>query len=116
VIPALQFIPRERHDIIGEANVEVRPDLVAEKRSPATCHKDLLVKRTLYARAGVRKSWLIKPATNSIFVLALESDRYTEVLSAETGTVTSPVLLGLRLALDNVFEAVDIAPSDDIAR
>lgn len=112
VIPDLVFISRERQAIIGEANIEAAPDLVVEILSPSTRRNDLLTKRSLYARIGVREYWIIEPGTQTVTVLRLESGNYSEVPLTETGAVRSRVLPELRLTLDDVFEDVNLAPPD----
>lgn len=110
VIPDLLFISRDRQDIIGEANIEAAPDLVVEILSPSTRRQDLITKRSLYARIGVREYWIIEPGTQTVTVLTLESGNYSEVPLTETGAVRSRVLPELRLTLDDVFEEVDLVP------
>lgn len=111
-IPDLVFISRERLNIVGEANVEAAPDLVVEILSPSTRRNDLLIKRSLYARIGVREYWLVEPATQSITVLTPDSGGYTEVSPGGAATVASLVLPDLHLTLDDVFEDVDLLPPD----
>jgi Uma2 family endonuclease len=111
VIPDLVFICRERQEIIGEANIEAAPDLVVEILSPSTRRNDLLIKRSLYARIGVREYWIIEPAIQGVTVLTLESGNYIEVPPPEPGAIRSRVLPDLRQTRENVFEAVDSAPT-----
>ncbi len=113
VIPDLVFISREREETIGEANIEAAPDLVVEILSPSTRRNDLLIKRTLYARIGVREYWLIEPATQTVTVLTLSSDSYVEVSTSDGGSIRSQVLPGLHLTFDDVFEEVDSASLED---
>lgn len=114
VIPDLVYISRERQDIIGEANIEAAPDLVVEILSPGTRRNDLLLKRTLYARIGVREYWLIEPATQTVTVLTLNAGSYIEVKPTGGGTITSLVLTNLRLTLSQVFEDVDVARNNAV--
>lgn len=108
VIPDLVFISRERQNIIGEANIVAAPDLVVEILSPGTGRNDLVLKRSLYARIGVREYWIIEPVAQVMTVLRLEAGDYVEIPLAVTGAVRSDVLPGLHLTLENVFEEVDI--------
>jgi Uma2 family endonuclease len=113
VIPDLVFIARERRDIIGEANIEAGPDLVVEILSPSTRRNDLIVKRTLYSRIGVREYWLVEPETQTVTVLTPESGGYVEVAPTATGIIRSQVLPGLHLTLVDLFEDVDIGSLGD---
>lgn len=60
VIPDVVYVSRDRLSIIGEDNIEDAPDMVCEILSPSTRRQDLLTKRALYARIGVREYWLIE--------------------------------------------------------
>lgn len=55
ISPDLVFISRDRRGIFGESNIEAAPDLVVEILTPSTRRNDLLIKRSLYARIGVRE-------------------------------------------------------------
>ncbi|MFT4039130.1 MAG: Uma2 family endonuclease [Thermomicrobiales bacterium] len=114
VIPDGVFIAGAQAHQLETANLEVAPDLVLEVLSPGTRRNDLLVKRNLYARFGVREYWVVDPVALSVTVLALAGEGYAEVAPMETGVVTSRVLPGLRLTLDAVFEDVGLAPGDDV--
>src|ERR687894_2597688 len=54
--------------------VEGAPDLLIEVLSPANRGRDLLTKRALYARAGVREYWIVDPASRVVEILALDRD------------------------------------------
>ena len=53
VQPDLLFVSNARRDIITEDNVAGAPDLVIEVLSPSTAERDMNLKLTLYAGAGV---------------------------------------------------------------
>lgn len=108
VIPDLVYISRERQNIIRAANIEAAPDLVCEILSPSSRRSDLLTKRSLYARIGVREYWIIDPEAESLTVLALESDSYVEIVPEKAGEVVSRVLPPLRISLSDVFEDIDL--------
>ena len=111
-MPDIVFIARPRIGIIGSANVTAAPDLACEILSHATRRYDLMVKRELYARVGVREYWLVDPAAKSVTVLTLRAGNFVEFPAAEAGFVDLLVLPGLHLALDDVFEGVDNATPD----
>lgn len=114
VIPDVVFVERKRQNIIGSANIEAAPDLVCEILSPSSRRSDLLTKRSLYERIGVREYWIVDPDAQSVTVLALESGSYVEVARDGEGAISSRVLPDLRLSLREVFEDVDVpADSDD---
>ena len=69
VQPDLLFVSREReHILAGGDNVQGAPDLVVEILSPSTAARDRTLKRSLYARHGVREFWLVDPKEGTITV------------------------------------------------
>ena len=82
----------------SKARVELRgvegpPDLVIEVVSPSNRGRDLLTKRALYARAGVREYWLVDPEARTIEILALDRDAFHLAVAASGDeTPVSPLL------------------------
>ncbi len=106
VQPDLVFISRDRLDIITGRGCEGPPDLVVEILSPGTAHRDRDLKRKLYARYGVQEYWLIGPDTHTIEVLALEGEDFRRIaLVGEGDVLSSEVLSGLKLRVEEVFQA-----------
>jgi Uma2 family endonuclease len=69
--------------------IDVRPDWVCEVLSPGTRLRDTrdksaadpadsVVKRRLFASAGISHYWLLDPDDRTLLALVLESDRWTE--------------------------------------
>jgi Uma2 family endonuclease len=86
---------------------EGAPDLVIEVLSPSNRGRDLLTKRALYGRAGVREYWIVDPAARSVEILTLHEDAlHTAYASTGSGTITSP-LLNSALALEAIFANVE---------
>jgi Uma2 family endonuclease len=52
-------------NIIGEKNIQAAPDLVIEILSESTAYRDLVQKKKLYARFGVKEFWIV--TRNGIF-------------------------------------------------
>lgn len=104
LVPDLAFISRERRGAMGTRGVEAVPDLVCEILSPSTRRRDLVTKRALYARAGVREYWLTDPLAQSLTVLILESGGFVELRPGDDGVVVSRALPGIRPTLADVFE------------
>ncbi len=110
VIPDAVFVSRERRAIIGPMELDGAPDLIVEIHSPSTRRRDLLTKRALFARIGVREYWLIDPEALAVTVLVLEDGGFVDLAPAEQGLVTSRVLPELRLRLVDLFEDIDLVP------
>ncbi len=94
----------EHRDRIGERYGGV-PDLVVEVLSPTTQHLDRGVKFNEYAMAGVGEYWLVAPEAGSVQVFALEGDHFVSAEQFGPGQVVeSPLLSGLRVPTDEVFD------------
>jgi Uma2 family endonuclease len=84
------------------------PDLLIEVLSPSNRGHDLLTKRALYARAGVREYWIVDPTNRTVDILTLDRDAFhtVQVASGEDAVV-SPLLGGLAFPLPAVFARLD---------
>ena len=107
VIPDLVFIRNERwkHVTSGQ-KVTGAPDIVVEILSAGTENqrRDLLVKRQLYGKYGVKEYWIVDCENRSILVFRLQAQTLEEI-STLTGDdeLTSPLLPGFQLKLDSIF-------------
>jgi Uma2 family endonuclease len=107
VEPDLLVVLSEHNDLIGTQIIDGAPDLVVEILSPGTAGRDLVMKRELYARAGVAEYWIVDVEAGNIEVLALErekSDYARFGLFRRGETLRSPLLPELSIPLDEVFE------------
>lgn len=69
------------------------PDLIIEILSPSTAKKDLLTKRHLYEKYGVKEYWIADPEHKDITVLLLQEDgKYSEPKTYPTGEKVTPSL------------------------
>lgn len=89
--------------------LEGPPDLVVEVLSPSNRGHDLLTKRALYARAGVREYWVVDPEARSVDVLQLEGEGYRTAQRASGDDVARSLLLAeAAIALPDLFAGVDV--------
>jgi Uma2 family endonuclease len=87
---------------------EGAPDLLIEVLSPANRGHDVLTKRALYARAGVREYWIVDPVSRGVEVLTLDRDAFHTVQRASgDDAVVSSLLGGAALPLPAIFAGVD---------
>lgn len=104
VQPDILFIRSDRLGIIGEKYIQGPPDLIVEVLSPSTRERDLVTKRRLYARFGVRELWLVDPDARTIEVCVhTGSDLTTHRMFQNDMRLTSPLLPGLEIELTRVF-------------
>ena len=93
---------------IVENGVEGAPDLLIEVLSPSNRAHDLLTKRALYGRAGVREYWIVDPEARTIDILALDRDALHLVVTASgADQLFSPLLGALTIAVDDLFTGID---------
>jgi Uma2 family endonuclease len=106
VQPDLLFLAGGRQDLVTEKNLRGAPDFVVEVLSDSTRRTDEITKRHLYERHGVREYWIIDPVLETVKVYRLTEDgfRREAELSTEAGDrLTTPLLPGLSVALDEIF-------------
>ncbi len=102
--PDLMFISNERIHIDTEAEIWGGPDLVVEILSPSTAGRDRTVKQVLYAQHGVNEYWIVDPGAHTIEVLRPgEQGLETVATYGEGDTLTSPILPGFSIPVDEVF-------------
>jgi Uma2 family endonuclease len=88
--------------------VEGAPDLAVEVLSPSNRGHDLLTKRTLYARGGVREYWIVDPANRTVEILVLDRDAFhTRRLAVAGGEFSSPLLGNETFMVGDVFAGLD---------
>ena len=85
---------------------EGAPDLVVEVLSPSNRVHDVLTKRALYARAGVREYWFVDPETRRLDVVSLDADAFQTIATADDIAV-SPLLGNAEIPQAAVFAGID---------
>ena len=104
LIPDLCFVSNERSHIITPANIQGAPDIVVEILSPSTSRRDWNDKRELYAAHGTREYFILDPSNKIVWRLT-PKDGALEIEQTyyEGDTVTSTVLEGFSIAVDDIF-------------
>ncbi|MBI4334938.1 MAG: Uma2 family endonuclease [Chloroflexi bacterium] len=103
--PHIMYISRDRLSIITRDEIHGPPDLVIETLSPATAARDRNIKRTVYARRGVRELWIVDPEGEAIEVAKLgKAGLETTGIYKKGETLRSHVLPGFRPDLREVFQ------------
>lgn len=105
VQPDIFFIAKENEKIIGEKNIQGTPDLIIEILSPTTAYYDLIEKKELYEKFGVKEYWIVDPKKQWIEIYALENDKYKLHQRGEkTEKVHSLLLKGFEIELKDIFK------------
>jgi Uma2 family endonuclease len=108
VQPDIVVLLPESEAIGAGRGVEGAPDLLIEVLSPTNRGHDVLTKRALYARAGVRVYWIVDPASRTVEVLALDRDAFHTVQRASGDDAANSSLLGdVAFPLAAIFAGVD---------
>ncbi len=104
VQPDILFISKERLNIIGEKNIQGAPDLAIEIISESSAYRDLVQKKRLYARFGVKEYWIVIPEEKSIEIYILKDGTYTfHNAYGKDEILKSPFMKSLKIVLKNIF-------------
>jgi len=104
VQPDILFVSKERSNIIGEKNIQGSPDLVIEIISESTAYRDLVQKKKLYARFGVKEYWIVFPGEEFIEIYTLKDNAYTLYKTcSKDDTLESLYLRDLKIGLKGIF-------------
>ncbi len=102
--PDILFISKERAHIIGEKNIQGAPDLVVEVLSESNAYHDLVKKKKIYARFGVKEYWIVDPLEKNVDIYSLSDSVFIlERSYSESQVLESPLLVGLNIKLPDVF-------------
>lgn len=92
VQPDIIFISKENaSQPLDEVPYEGVPDLLVEILSPSNNKHDLVVKKELYEKFGVKEYWIVEPFSKEVTVYKLQGSSYI-LASKEIGKVHSPLL------------------------
>ena len=83
------------------------PDLVVEILSPGNSKKEMSDKFELYQNAGIPEYWLVDPERETVVIYQLGEDQqyFTRQPFTSGDTLTSPLLKGLKIELNEIFES-----------
>ncbi len=105
VQPDILFISKDRLNIIGEKNIQGAPDLVIEILSENTAYRDLVQKKKLYARFGVKEYWIVIPGEELVEIYTLKDNTYMLYKTySKDDTLESSLLKELKIALKGIFQ------------
>jgi Uma2 family endonuclease len=102
--PDLLIVLNENRRILTDAGAEGAPDFVVEILSPKTRQLDLVNKKRIYARMGVKELWIIDPDQREVVLYRFDQDPIEPVAKLRgQEEVKSPLLPGLAIPLPEIF-------------
>ena len=102
--PDLLIVLNENRRILTDAGAEGAPDFVVEILSPKTRQLDLVNKKRVYARMGVKELWIVDPDQEKIDVYRFDQDTSEPVaIVGGQQEIGSPLLPGLSIQTAEVF-------------
>ena len=104
VQPDILFISKVRLNIIGEKNIQGPPDLAIEILSESSAYRDMVKKKRLYARFGVKEYWIVDPIEKAIDIYILKDNIFTPHKNYTINdTLQSPSMRGLSIDSREIF-------------
>ena len=100
--PDIIYLRYENLRLINDGYVEGIPDLVVEILS-SDRNRDLVMKRNLYAGAGIPEYRTLDPANDVLTVLELSGSEYVERTLVRDDTLTTATIPGFALPLEQLF-------------
>ncbi len=104
VQPDILFLAKSSLKKITPRCIKGAPDLVIEILSPGTETRDLVTKRKLYRKFGVKEYWIVDPDKKNIEVMTWQGSEFkTLVTYPEHAFFSSPLFQGLSFKISEVF-------------
>jgi Uncharacterized protein conserved in cyanobacteria len=92
VQPDLIVVLSDNKEIIDpKGHIHGVPDLLVEILSSGNKEHDLIKKKDLYERFGVKEYWIVDPETKLALVFQLQNSKYTKI-GESIGTIESKLL------------------------
>lgn len=105
VQPDLIFVANQNSQIVQESHIAGTPDLLVEVVSKGSVARDYIEKKNDYERFGVKEYWIVDSLNESIWIYALEAQKYTLFSYAEEGAAAASQLFSdFSLPHSAVFE------------
>jgi Uma2 family endonuclease len=105
VQPDILFVSSKRSAVIQEDGIMGPPDLAVEIISRGTRQKDMILKRDLYGKFGVREYWIVDPDARTVEILTWTSrGMQTWKIFPGEAALSSPGLPGIEIPLGEVFD------------
>jgi len=104
--PDLIFVSKEKFDILTRENIQGAPDLVIEVLSPGTEKRDRTIKLKAYSKFGVQEYWMANDIKAIVEVWRRRGKKLVlHTVLDRTQTLTTPLLPGLEISLEKIFQS-----------
>ena len=91
-------------DRVAAKKIVGAPDLVVEVASDSTAAMDRIAKYDVYAHAGVREYWIVKPERKTVEIFLLDNRKYRSLgIFSGQQTLPSQVVPGLPVRVEQFF-------------
>ncbi len=105
VEPDLLYISKENSHIIKKDYIRGVPNLIIEILSPNNRQHDLIMKKHLYEKFGVKEYWIIDPDDESVMIYKSRKGKYDRGKRyIEDDIITTPLIKGLEVPLKEIFK------------
>ncbi|WP_347272952.1 Uma2 family endonuclease [Candidatus Kuenenia sp.] len=102
--PDIIFISNDRIGIIKKEKIEGAPDIIIEILSPSTAYYDLVHKKDIYAKHGVKEYWIVDPIEKWVESYKNENGKFILIGRGQKDEIiNSSVLIGFKVKLDAIF-------------
>ncbi len=102
--PDILFVSKENLPIIQEKNINGAPDLIIEILSAATGYYDLIEKKEIYEKFGVKEYWIVDPKKQWVEIFWNEKNKFKSIRRLEkTGILKSNLLKEFEISLETIF-------------
>lgn len=102
--PDLLVVLNQNRFILTDDGAQGPPDFVVEILSPKTRQLDLVNKKRVYARLGVKELWIVDPEAGTVAAYRFEQDPADPVsIWTEDETAASPLLPGFSIRVASIF-------------
>ena len=91
VQPDIFFVANANATIIKDKHIQGTPDLIVEILSPGNSRHDMVVKKALYEKFGVKEYWIVDPETKQATGHTRINNSYT-LLHEDTARIASSLL------------------------
>lgn len=102
--PDIIFISNDRVGIIKKEKIEGAPDMIIEILSPSTAYYDLVHKKDIYAKHGVKEYWIVDPIERWVESYKNENGKFILIGRVQKDeSINSIVLIGFEVKLNTIF-------------